>query len=299
MRMNASFARSAHLVAAIAAVVTTGLSAQAPPPDLHGLLEQIGRRIEAFYRRAQSVMCEEKVVAQPIRHDMTLDGFARVLEYDLRVEMATLDDAEAGDANFVRELRKVNGRAPRPKDANSRDTCMDPNPLTPEPLAFLLARNREKYAFKWVGYGKGRDANTLLIDFRELHPDKPEFIDDKRGRDGCFSMNVPIDAGRVWVDARTYDVLRVDQTTTSRVEIRVPARAQRHLNVPDVIVIDRFQLVTRYRPVVFTDPEETLLLPASIEEVAVLRGAQSNRKTQVFSNYKRFLTGGRIVKNEF
>jgi hypothetical protein len=51
----------------------------------------------------------------------------------------------------------------------------------------------------------------------------------------------------------------------------------------------RFTLVT------FDDPDETLLLPESIESLTVVRsGLQSIRRTQVFSNYRRFLTSGRV-----
>src|SRR5262245_6973379 len=187
MRMNATFAPSVRLATALAAVLTLGVSAQAPP-DLDDVLERVGLRIEEFYKRMQSLVCQEKVVAQPLRHDMTYEGFARVLEYDLRVEMAAIDQPEGSEANVVRELRKVNGRVPRPRDANGRETCLDPNPLTPEPLAFLLARKRHEYRFTWAGYGKGRDANTLQIDFREINPEKPAFLPDEKGREGCFSM---------------------------------------------------------------------------------------------------------------
>jgi hypothetical protein len=68
------------------------------------------------------------------------------------------------------------------------------------------------------------------------------------------------------------------------------------MNLPGWIVVDRFDWVIRYKPVTFENPDETLLLPASIEQLALLHGAQSNRKTQVFSNYRRFLTAGRVVK---
>ena len=51
----------------------------------------------------------------------------------------------------------------------------------------------------------------------------------------------------------------------------------------------------RYKEVRFSDPEETLLLPESIDMVMVLRSTlQSTRRTQVFSNYRRFLTASRI-----
>lgn len=295
MPTTRSWARSGRAAAAIAAVVTAGVSAQAPP-DLEATLQRVGSRIEEFYKRAQSIMCLEKVTAQPIGTDLSLQGFARVLEYDLRVELATVDDPGT-EAHFVRELRKVNGRPPRPRDLNDRNTCLDPNPLTPEPLTFLLARNRGEYAFTWAGYGKGKDRDTIQIDYRPVRTEQPEFLEDERGREGCFQLSLPVERkGRVWIDARTYDVLRIEQRMAARVDVRVPVAQQRRNNLPDSIIVERFDMVTRYKPVVFEDPEETLLLPASIEQLAVLRGAQSNRKTQVFTGYKRFMTAGRIVK---
>jgi hypothetical protein len=49
--------------------------------------------------------------------------------------------------------------------------------------------------------------------------------------------------------------------------------------------------------VAFSDPDEVVLLPESIETVTVIRnGLQSMRRSQIFSDYRRFLTGSRIVK---
>jgi hypothetical protein len=296
MRINGSCARNGSLAAAIAAVITLQVSAQTSP-EMDSVLARIGSRIEEFYKRAQHLMCEEKVTAQMIRRDMSPEGFARVLEYDLRVELAAVDSLDAADANFVRELRKVNGRAPRKYDLSDRNTCLDPNPLTPEPLTFLLSRNRGDYVFSWVGFGKGKDANTLMFDYRPVKVEKAEFIEDEKGRDDCFQISLPVErAGRVWVDALTYDVLRIEQRLKTRVDVRVPFVQQTKRNLPNFIVVDRFDQITRYKPVTFDNPAETLLLPASIEQLAILQGAQSNRKTQVFSNYRRFLTGGRIIK---
>jgi hypothetical protein len=53
----------------------------------------------------------------------------------------------------------------------------------------------------------------------------------------------------------------------------------------------------RYKPVAFADPDETLLLPASIDSVTVIRnsGVPRLRTTQTFANYRRYVTGGRLV----
>ena len=305
MPTSSSFARRggnlravrAAALGLVAVATTLHLSAAPSVPDLEETLARIGQRIEEFYRRVQSVMCAEKVTAQPIRADLSFDGFPRVLEYDLHVEAASDGDGDSIEANFVRELRRVNGRAPREKP-NDRDTCLDPNPLSPEPLAFLLAKNRHEYRFTWGGYGKGKEQNLLFIDYQPVEKEKPAFIEDKKGREGCFSINLPVERKRLWVDARSYEVVRIEEHLATRVEIRVPFKQQQKLLLPDVIVVDRFDLITRYKTVAFQNPDELLLLPSSIEQLAVLHGAQSNRKTQEFSNYRRFLTGGRIIKPE-
>jgi hypothetical protein len=295
MPMNGLCAARLLVAAAVAAFAGTRFAQQ--PRDLNPVLARVGARIEEFYKRVQSLVCTEKVIAQPITTDLSAAGFARTLEYDLRVELASIDAPDGSEANFVRELRKVNGRPPKPRDLKDRNSCLDPNPLTPEPLSFLLARNREEYIFNWAGWGKGKDHDTMMIDYRPRTVEKPEFMEDDQGREECFQLSLPVERqGRVYVNPETYDVLRIEQHLKSRVDVRVPAKSQRRMNLPDSIIVDRFDWIIRYKPVAFQDPEETLLLPASIEQVAVLHGAQSNRKTQVFSDYRRFLTGGRLVK---
>ena len=63
-------------------------------------------------------------------------------------------------------------------------------------------------------------------------------------------------------------------------------------------MVSRYDSSVRYRPVTFLEPEETILLPESISEVMVVAGGSraGKRITQTYSDYKRFITGGRIVK---
>jgi hypothetical protein len=47
--------------------------------------------------------------------------------------------------------------------------------------------------------------------------------------------------------------------------------------------------------VAFTNPDEVLLLPEAIDSITVVRGGlQSTRRTETFSEYRRFLTAGQI-----
>jgi hypothetical protein len=93
-------------------------SAQAQP-NLDELLTRVAERIAEFYKRAQRVICIETSRVQPIDLTYSSRGFARIVESELRVDA---EDGElAGEARVVREVRKVNGRAPREKDKKERD----------------------------------------------------------------------------------------------------------------------------------------------------------------------------------
>src|SRR5262249_44545688 len=223
--------RAGRLISPFAALILGGAAAGQMPESLDNLVARVGSRIEAFYERAQSLICDEKVTAQPIRSDLSIDGFARVLEYDLRVELAAADGEDA-EVSFVRQLRRINGRVPKPRDLNDRQSCLDPDPATPEPLTFLLAKNRREYVFSWGGYGKGNDLNPFQTEYGPARVEKAEFHEEKRGRDDCFQLSLPVERqGRIWIDARTFDVLRVEQQLESRVDVRIPWAQQRRLNL--------------------------------------------------------------------
>jgi hypothetical protein len=297
MRINDSWARSAVAVAVAAAALAAGASAQQPSPDLEMLLTRIGERLERYYQRAENLICTEKVTAQPVGQDSTPFGFARVLEYELHVESdADPDGGSPKDVKVVRDLRRINGRTVK-KMPDRRD-CFDPNPLSPEPLAFLLPANRKDYAFTWAGFGKGRDQHLMIIDYRPLETGKATLVEAPEAQPGCFNVSVPGGTkGRIWVEAGSHDIVRMEEHLAHPVDVRIAYEQQRRHGLPDQLVIDRYDWAIRYKAFSFDDPTETLLLPESIDMLAMFRGAQSHRKRQVFSDYKRFMTAGRLVKN--
>ncbi len=298
MRINDSWARSATVAVPIVAVaLTVAVSAQQPSPDLDVLLTRIGEQIERYYQRAQNLICTERVTAQPVGNDSAPTGFARVLEYELHVESdAGVDGGSPKDVKVVRDLRRINGRVV--KSVPDRRDCFDPNPLSTEPLAFLLAANRKDYAFTWAGFGKGRDQSLMLIDYRPLETGKPKLVEAPEAKPGCFNISLPGGTkGRIWVEAGSHDIVRMEEHLAHPVDVPIDYDQQRRHGLPDQLVIDRYDYQIRYKAVSFEDPRETLLLPESIDMIAMFRGAQSHRKRQVFSDYKRFMTAGRLVKD--
>lgn len=286
----------AALTAGLAFIAVAAGRAQVPP-DVDGLMLRVSERIADFYTRAKNVICIETSTVQPIDLTNSLVGFSRTVESELHVEAAT--DQSPGEAVFVRKVLKVNGRAPRERDKKDRSGCTDPNPLTSEPLAFLLPARRSEYQFKAAGMTTDRNRAALMIDFASLNRrSSPVLIQDPEGRDDCFDWSGHIASrGRIWIDAATYDVLRVDRGIPGPVDVRVPVLIQRRYHLDNWVVIVRDDVTIRYEKVTFTDPEEVLLLPESISAHIVVRGGlQSTRRYQTFSGYRRFVTKGKVVE---
>jgi hypothetical protein len=280
-------------------LATATLTAQAPP-DIDTLLERVSARIADYYKRAQSLVCTEKTTVQPLANGLTPSGFTRTVESELRVEPDVVDgDGSATTASFARQLVKINGKVPRERDKKDRAGCTDPNPLSDEPLAFLLPANREGYRFTTGGFGKGKDRGALIIEFTAANTDgEGKLVEDERGHEGCFNISIPTPTrGRIWVDALSFQVLRLERHLAGIGELRVGFALQRKHNLPNYMTIERYDTAIRYRPITFTDPDEAMLLPESIETLVVWRnGMESTRRRQEYSDYRRFLTAGRIVK---
>jgi hypothetical protein len=142
--------------------------------------------------------------------------------------------------------------------------------------------------------GRLDDRAVYTIDYRVREPraDKVDWEDD------CVHLESESRTrGRVWIDALDKSVLRVDETLTGRMEVRIPAKLQRRTS-QSYMVLERADSSIRYKPVRFADPDETLLLPASVESWSVWANTPSpvQRMTHRFSDYRRFVTGGRIVQ---
>lgn len=289
-------ARLAVIALGVACVSGLSPAAQAPA-EIDALIARVGERVADYYRRAQRVVCIERSTVQPIQTNWSPDGFARIVESELRMETEGAEGDALAEAALFRDIRRVNGRAPREQDDTARSGCTDPNPLSPEPIAFLLPPRRDEYRFLSMRNGREQDRAALVIDFvSKNQKSRPELIEDPRGHDDCFDWSGPVATrGRVWVDAKTHDVLRVDRHLPGPVDVKVPWRLQRRHNLPPWIVIDRDDQTIRFSAVTFRDPDEVLLLPASIESMTVVRSAlQSTRRTDTFTAYRRFLTAGRV-----
>jgi len=254
-------------------------------------VSRIGDYVEQYYARAQSVVAEESVSIQPLGRDLGFDGFARRLTYELRVEWNPEATGDDPPATVTRQLLTVNGKPP---GARQEPECLDPRGVSPEPLAFLLPDRRHKFTFTAAGLGRVDGRTAIMVDYRSVRAEAPTVEWDEE----CASIDLPgRSRGRVWADPESAEILRFDEQLTGMVDIAVPWKQQRR-GAPTHMTIERADTSIRYRRVSFTDPDETLLLPASIDTLTVIRnsGSPRTRISQTFSNYRRFVTGTRIVQ---
>jgi hypothetical protein len=263
-------------------------------PDLPQLLTRIGTRIEQYFSRAQSIVCDERVIIRPQGYSSTSDSLVRTLVYELRVAWdAAAVAGEAPQATVLREIRTINGRRPR---LNEDPGCMDPRSVSPEPLSMLLSGRREGFQFSLGRAGRDSKPGTVILDYRP----RERAADSVKWTEDCVSVDLPgRTVGRIWASAETGDVLRLDERLTGPYEFPIPREHQIPFNRQNTsMALENAMTSIRYKAVAFQDPEETLMLPASIDSLAIWRGAGTRRNviTQDFSNCRRFLTDGRILK---
>jgi hypothetical protein len=281
------------LVLVIGACPAPAVAQRATPrPDLETTLTAVAKRVESWYRRAQNVVSRETVVIQPLRADSTPNEIPRRLVFDLRVGWETDPEQPNGPpvASVLRQPVSTGGRPPmRDQDAG----CMDPKPVSPEPLAMLLPERLGESEFSLAGMGREDRRTALMIDFRGVVAAPPSVT----WTGECVSISLPgRSRGRVWVDAATFDVLRIDDRLVGTFTLDVP-RDQVRRGAAPTMVVERAESSIRYRQTEFQDPQEALMLPTSVDTLTVIRGVRTARVriTQRFSDYRRFLTGGRIV----
>jgi hypothetical protein len=196
----------------------------------------------------------------------------------------------------MRQLLKVNGHAPRTKDW---DSCTAPEQQTsePQPLSMLLPALRTRYDFSLARQERINGRAAITVDYRFLQTAAVD-VDMVPGRDDCLSFDLDGGIrGRLWIDAETFDVLRLDQRLIGMVEIPLPRIVTRRPGSDLHWTLERWDTSIRFKTVSFSSPEETLVLPSFSSALRITRGSGSPRlrTTTDYTNYRRFLTGARVV----
>lgn len=288
----------ALVVLALIVFAAHGRGASAVRPDLADLpttLARAGERVEAFFTRAQSLVCTETVSIRALTTSLSSEGLGRTVESELRLWWDA-GDGPAAAAQTRRQVLTVNRRLPRKNDPNNC-TAQEQQDTEPQPLALLLPQERDDYAFSAAGATRLNGRDAIMIDFRQLAPVSVE-VREIPDKEDCiaYELNGGM-RGRLWLDGETLDVLRLDQRLDGMVDVRVPKALARRPGVASYWTLERWNTSIRFGAVSFRDPDESLVLPLSSTTLRVTRGSGSPRvRTETkYADYKRFLTGGRVV----
>jgi hypothetical protein len=265
--------------------------------SLAAVLQRAGERVERYLMRAQSLVCLEIVRLQPLSASWSSAEPARTVESELRVSWKpTAEGAPSVEAQTLRQLLRVNGHKPRTNDWRN---CTEPEQQTeePQPLSLLLPSRRAEYQFTLAGPARLDTRPVIMVDYRLL----TKIAVDSRmveGRDDCVSFEVEGGKrGRLWIDVENHGVLRLDESLSGMIEVPLPRTARRIPGSPSHWTLERMDTSIRFKPVSFTNPDETLILPATMSSLRITRGSGTPRLRTMtdYTKYQRFLTGGRVV----
>lgn len=284
------------LTSALVVAISAMVSAEQATLDVPAVLQRAGERVSEYFARAQSLVCLEKVSLQKLGIGFSPDGPSRLVESELRLSWEpTPDNPTPVEARTLRQVLRVNGSAPRKKDWNN---CTTPEQQESEtqPLSILLPQQRAKHTFTFAGHDRIDGRAAIVIAFREIQKPKVDvsLVEDN---EDCVSFDIEGGMrGRIWIDAATNDVLRLDRSLGGLVEIPLPRKVTRRGGTA-WWTMERWDSTTRFSRVTFQDPEETLVLPISTSTLQVTRGAGTPRlRTQTqYIAYRRFMTGGRVI----
>lgn len=250
--------------------------------DLASILAGLADRTQQYYDRFISIICTETVTTQDLRFNLTSVGGPRITVYELSV-VKNAQTNGAAEFRVERTLQSVNGR---PARTNQRAGCTDPKTGTPEPLGFLLAANQSRYRFS-IGEARGGPPGTHALDFIDSPPERVRV----KWEGNCFEAEGGGHQGRVWFDPATYDVFQVDLRLSNPFLIPFP---NGYFGIQPSIRVEKSEITLRFSRVEFQQPDESVLLPESIDTLHVLRGVPSLRIHQKLANYRRFLTKAEI-----
>ena len=248
------------------------------------LMARVGAYVERYYQRAQTLVVTETVRVEAVTRRLDADGPARQLVNEMRIEW---DGQVGSEPRELRDLLSASGRRFGP---SGQPDCLDQRSVTFGPLAFLLPANRGTFRFTVGRLETVNGVRTRRVDYETRRPEPPTVRwNGKCGWVDSFGRT----RGSVWVDPASGEVLRFDERLSGRVKLPGPAG---DAHAPE-FVAERADTTIDYGTFAFVDPDETLLLPSRVESVTFIQNSAAPRVrvTRTFTNYRRFLTTGRVI----
>ena len=299
--MRAGVRHPANVFALVSLLACACMNAHARQSDaardgeqLQKLLARVGEGVERYHAALFGLAFREVLTLEELREDMTPKK-SREFVFDCVVLREELSK-ERGDyyAETVRRLKMVDGRAAKRAD-EAKSFAFE---SYGEALNFLLPREQKLYEFKLVGEEtllEGRRAVRVEV----LRPGEGEPRVEWKGN--SFRVSAPT-RWTFWVDALSFDVLRVESHLEAPFEFEGPrvigAGPLGRLGPKNKFRYARYDYAASFRRVLLKDPEETRLVPDKVEVVAVIEGAghPRTRRATRFDDYKRFRSDVKVVE---
>jgi hypothetical protein len=266
---------------AFAIVAVANIAGQSGPADV---VVRAASYVARYYERAQSLLATEVVIISPLERGMDHEGYVWRMTNEVRFEPGSA----AAPPRITRRLLVAQPPALGPPFQND---CLEPTSFSVDPLVLLLPANRPKFRFSTGRMENLGGIRTQRVDFRPLTREPADVY--WHGRCGII-RSVGSTRGQFWVDPANGDVLRYQDELPD--SINVPGPPDK--GAPRSFTLQRFDTTVDYKRFAFTEPEETLLLPARVETVSAVHGTAVPRVriVRTFSEYRRFLGSARIIE---
>ena len=282
------FALSSALTCACVDVRARQAEAARADGRLSNTLARVGESVERYHAGMFGLAFDETLTLEELREDMTPKRsrefvFASVV---LREDLSK----EEGDyyAETVRRLKTVDGRAAKKDDEAGRFAAG----THAEALNFLLPREQKLYEFRLAGEETVEGRRALRVEL--LRPGEGEPQVEWKGN--SFRIVSAPTRWTFWVDAASFDVLRVESHLAEPFEFESPRLLK--VGPRGKFRYARQDYAATFRRVRLEDPEETRLVPEYVETVTVIEGASHprTRRTTRFSDYRRFRSDVKVVE---
>lgn len=264
-----------------ATVVVANIAGQPGEADI---VVRAGAYVERYYERAQSLLATEVVIVSPMERGMDHEGYVWRMTNEVRFEPGSA----TASPRITRRLLVAKPPALGPPFQND---CLEPTSFSVDPLVLLLPAERARFRFSTGRMENVGGVRTQRVDFRPLTREPADVY--WQGRCGII-RSVGSTRGQVWVNPSNGEVLRYQDELPDAV--RLPGPPDK--GAPRSFTLQRFDTTVDYQRFAFTEPEETLLLPARVESVSAVHGSgvPRIRIVRTFSDYRRFLGSARIIE---
>ncbi len=258
---------------------------------LERILDKVGEGVARYQSGLFSIAFTETLRREELREDMTAKKSKEYVFDSVVLREALSADEEDYYPRLARRLKTIDGKPSKKRLGPEINFAVTS-------LSFLLPEGRGPLQFTLEG--EEAEAGRKLYRIRILSPGEGEPRVEWKSRVVGFRFRVVAPyVYMIWVDAETFDVLRLESHLAAPFEFDGPrAFGFGRLGPTPHFKYAAQDYLVRFRRQQFKDPEQTLLVPEYAEWVTVIEGASKprTRATLRLSNYRRYRSDVKIIE---